>query len=300
MFEDLMRTVSSVKSRIEKHRSSLSQNEFRTRIVLIDPILNALGWNVTNPDQVTIEYIMSVGGGTSDYALLQDGKPIAIVEAKKLGADLKNHYAQMLNYANAQGIPYALITDGNTWEMFEVFRPANLEERRMLKLVLTTQPVHSSALNLLMVWNTNLQFGGPTSPKQSVFSPEPTKKPPPPWVPLSDYDPPSGSKPPSRIRFWNKSEGELHSWANLVFLTVQSAFADGRLTEEMLPIGSKNRNHIHNEPRNPDGSDMRNPRKLDGASVFVSIHFSAQEARKRVNKLLVTCGVDPSSVFLLP
>ena len=65
---------------------------------------------------VTPEF--KVSGGWADYALLRsDRPPAATVEAKKLGEPLASHQMQMLNYANASGIDFAALTDGDHWEL---------------------------------------------------------------------------------------------------------------------------------------------------------------------------------------
>ena len=59
MLDDLVTAIQTVQQRIREHGNTLSQNEYRTRIALIDPILNALGWDVSDPVLVTPE----VSGG---------------------------------------------------------------------------------------------------------------------------------------------------------------------------------------------------------------------------------------------
>ena len=67
MLDDLVSVIETLQQRIATHRQSLQQNEIRTRTGLIDPLLTALGWDVSDPAVVTPEY--SVGGGRADYAL---------------------------------------------------------------------------------------------------------------------------------------------------------------------------------------------------------------------------------------
>ena len=61
-------------------------HEMRTRYAVIDPILEALGWEIDDPSQVRVEYEVKVSGKMKrvDYALLSKGKPVVLVEAKKL------------------------------------------------------------------------------------------------------------------------------------------------------------------------------------------------------------------------
>lgn len=64
----------------------ISVHETRTRYAVIDPILEALGWDLANPSQVRVEYVVEVSGKMRrvDYALFSKGKPAVLVEAKKL------------------------------------------------------------------------------------------------------------------------------------------------------------------------------------------------------------------------
>jgi len=53
---------------------------------LIFEILEALGWNIKNPEEVRPED--KTGMGRADYALVIDGKIVAYLEAKKLAIDV--------------------------------------------------------------------------------------------------------------------------------------------------------------------------------------------------------------------
>ena len=83
MLDDLVGVIETLQQRIRDHGPTLRENETRTRMALIDPLLAALGWDVSDPAVVTPEY--NVSGRWADYALLgTDGKPAATLEAKKL------------------------------------------------------------------------------------------------------------------------------------------------------------------------------------------------------------------------
>ncbi|MGC9101328.1 MAG: DEAD/DEAH box helicase family protein [Caldisericum sp.] len=65
---------------------------------LIDEHLRELNWNLTNFTQITKEYPIP-GGERADYAVLVNGFPVAIIEAKKQGMDLNAALVQAKNYA---------------------------------------------------------------------------------------------------------------------------------------------------------------------------------------------------------
>ena len=80
--DDLFTLIHELRERIDAHGAALRQSEALTRYALIDPLLRALGWNTADPALVAPEY--KSGSGSADYALLGNGKPLMMVEAKKL------------------------------------------------------------------------------------------------------------------------------------------------------------------------------------------------------------------------
>ena len=131
MLYDLVEVIEVIQQRIREHGATLRENETRTRMALIDPLLRVLGWDVSDPSLVTPEY----GGGQrrSDYALHGTGTtPVAVLEAKKLGEALGSHSSQMIGYALEGGIPYAGLTDGNRWQVYDVFEPVPLADKQIL------------------------------------------------------------------------------------------------------------------------------------------------------------------------
>lgn len=125
MLDELVDTIESLKARIKEHREHIGVYEVRTRTALIDPILRALGWDVSDPSLVTIE--PKTDGGWADYALLdKDRKTVVFVEAKKL-SDREPPIKQAVGYAVSENIQnkvkvrYCASTNGDTWELYDVF-----------------------------------------------------------------------------------------------------------------------------------------------------------------------------------
>ena len=206
MLDDLLVVLKGIRDQIRVYGSSLSENEIRTRTVLIDPLLRALGWDVADLGVVVPEF--AVRSLRADYALLgEDGssRPAAIVEAKKLGAALDyQQRMQVLNYANSEGILHAVLTDGDHWELYDVFGRAPLEERQLLAVSVRNDPVHEAALRLLSLWRPNLASDSPKPALEPVLdggsrgAPGNGRRTGPregdaeggKWVPLLGYDPP--------------------------------------------------------------------------------------------------------------
>ena len=100
--ESLLGLVETLRERAQNHRDALTASEALTRYALIDPLLRELGWDTSDPAMVMPEY--RSGSGSADYALLTNGSPAMMVEAKKLGTPLQDSVvAQGINYCLMEG-----------------------------------------------------------------------------------------------------------------------------------------------------------------------------------------------------
>ena len=171
--EDLTEAIETLQGMVDVHHDYLSRYETRTRQALIDPLLQALGWDIWDPDVVQIEYkLREERSERADYGLMWDNKPIAVVEAKHLGKSLRDKETQQANtYANENGIPYIIVTDGDRWEMYEVFKPVALEERLLMEFQLSKQPSHECVLQALRIWKPNLASGSPKKAMEPTLAP---------------------------------------------------------------------------------------------------------------------------------
>ncbi len=306
MLDELLGCIETLRKRMTTHATSLQANEWRTRTQLIDPLLCALGWDVSDPVLVTPEY--NVGRSRADYALLQPGTiPLAVIEAKALSDTLTDdHRTQMTVYANNLGIKYAGLTNGNHWELYDVFQPVALEKKRILDLSIADEHPHTCALKLLLFWRSNLLTSAPQAANVPLVSITPPNLPPPPsedWVPLTKYDPPQGTKPPKSIRFWDGKEQTIKYWNELLILTAEKLYVEGTLKTADTPIQlwSGAWHYIHTKPVHADGTEWRKPLKPIGdPPLFVNVNLSGAYLREGTIRLLKKYQLDPAGVCLLP
>ena len=109
-------------------------NEAQTRKKLIDDRLALAGWKVNDPSQVIqeLDILLQASGAPSvpvpgnpfsghlfaDYALMRNGKPIAVLEAKRatasaeLGREQALHYATHLQKIRGGRLPFILYSNG--------------------------------------------------------------------------------------------------------------------------------------------------------------------------------------------
>lgn len=314
--DDLVSVIETLQQRIRDHGASLRENETRTRMALIDPLLTVLGWDVANPVVASPEY--NAGNGRADYALLGGGgRPAALIEAKHLGDALEPHRMQMLNYSNASGVEYAGLTDGDRWELYEVFKRGQLQDRRILDVSVSNTPAHELALKLLLLWRRNLASGEPVVSNVPILGKATISLPGPNlreqqiaqdllsrsvedgWIALADYNPPPGSSPPTVVRFVDGQEIPISNWKQMPIVVADWLFSRGILTNEKLPIPSGRRGFAANFiPRHRDDSPMVTHATIADGQVFINVHVSARAAWENSKKLLHHCDINPAQVHL--
>ena len=172
--KSLFQLVEELAGRTQRHSATLSQNEILTRYVLIDPLLRELGWNTEDPEQVLPEY--NSGSGYADYALLSDGKPIILIESKRLDTPLQDGLAQAINHCLMEGTPYFTVTDGRRWEIYETHRPAPVAETQVVAFDLADHAPRDAILQSLELLRRSAETGSmslPQSPAVTQAAPEP-------------------------------------------------------------------------------------------------------------------------------
>ncbi|MCY3693168.1 MAG: hypothetical protein OXI54_03900 [Chloroflexota bacterium] len=102
------------------YQAAANNSEMSTRYIIIDPILNALGWCLSNPSECIVENFTE--GGKPDYTLLDDeGEAVIVIEAKRIDGDTryKGYSAQLARYADSYpAIDVAVITNGQYWDIY--------------------------------------------------------------------------------------------------------------------------------------------------------------------------------------
>ena len=320
--EDLVSVIETLKQRIRDHGGSLRQNETRTRAALIDPLLTALGWDVSDPALVTPEYRVEVGW--ADYALRGPGtQPSAVVEAKRLGSFLENHLDQAVGYCITQGISYAAITDGNHWQLYRTFEPVPISEKRVLDISLDSASAHECVLNFLLLWRPNLSTGKAiaanepllyqppstgssvqqTSEPGSNYMPEPSPPKSPVsengWVQLADFVPKTGTKPPTEIRFPDNTNSQIKIWRHVEQRTVEWLWEKGLLNAANLPVQSSPQRYIvHTSPQHPQGNQFAQVVPLTGTPLYLEGNVSSLASTANAKTLLTHCDQSLLEVLL--
>lgn len=145
--ELLIETVTMLKQRIELRRKYLLKNEVPTRQLLVDPLLQVLGWDFEDSTRVRLEH--PVGRRWADYVLLIDGQPRIVVEAKRYGTQLgPTVIRQALDYAVWLQARDVVITDGDMWRMYRIASANRRKVGLIWEVKVTESTAESTALTM--------------------------------------------------------------------------------------------------------------------------------------------------------
>lgn len=97
------------------------QTEEATKMSLIVPFFSMLGYDVFNPQEFVPEFTADVGikkGEKVDYAIVKDGKPVILIEAKWCGEKLNKHDSQLFRYFGTSSAKFAILTNGLIYKFY--------------------------------------------------------------------------------------------------------------------------------------------------------------------------------------
>ena len=139
---DVTDALAGVVESISRFAGVLQMNELATRYALVDPLLAALGWDLSLLDEVEPEYSLSEQSMRVDYAMtLGKISPRYVIEAKPLGSDLDAAVPQTLTYAVCAHAPYFWLTDGDRWRLYHTFLPAPVQGKNLVSFQVTSGSV---------------------------------------------------------------------------------------------------------------------------------------------------------------
>ena len=124
---------------LEKVRGRLAAglylNEAAISHGVVTPIMNALGWDSSDPDELIPEF--SSGRGRVDFALKGLGRrPAVFIEVKGLGRAADGD-RQLFEYAFHEGVPICVLTDGDEWSFYLPGAQGSYDDRRVYLLRLS-------------------------------------------------------------------------------------------------------------------------------------------------------------------
>jgi predicted type IV restriction endonuclease len=118
--EDFIQQIKTLANRFERIKDNI-QTEEATKTSLVLPFIQALGYDVFNPQELVPEFIADVGikkGEKIDYAIMQGNDPVILIEAKSINENLDKHDSQLYRYFGTTKAKFAVLTNGMEYKLF--------------------------------------------------------------------------------------------------------------------------------------------------------------------------------------
>lgn len=132
--KDIVKCIESLRVQLDRHRKD-GLKEYPTRTIFIDPLLEALGWDVRDPDEVELEH-PTVDGKSVDYAMKVNRKVVLHLEAKQLGDPLDDvkSITQVVGYAANDGIEWCVLTNGVRYKVYKASEKASAPDKLLFEV----------------------------------------------------------------------------------------------------------------------------------------------------------------------
>lgn len=132
-FKDQVRQLGD---RLQRVRDNVLTEE-ATKNALIMPFLQTLGYDVFNPLEIVPEYVTDIGtkkGEKIDYAIMQNGVPVILVECKHHAQNLDLHDGQLLRYFHVSKAKFGILTNGIVYRFYtDLAEPNKMDDRPFLE-----------------------------------------------------------------------------------------------------------------------------------------------------------------------
>lgn len=134
---DFIDQIKQFAKRAEGLKDSV-QTEEATKTSIIMPFFALLGYDVFNPQEFVPEYTADVGikkGEKVDYAILMDGVPVILIEAKSISENLGKHDSQLFRYFGTTNAKFAILTNGIIYRFYtDLEEPNKMDKTPFLEI----------------------------------------------------------------------------------------------------------------------------------------------------------------------
>ena len=282
---DLATALDIVRDRIKKHGSKCAKNEMMTRYALIDPLLRALGWDVSDPGTVVPEDTGS--DGTTDYTMSGNSM---LIEAKKFNESLDKHVKRLVDYIKTRNVRYGVLTNGGRWRVYDSkqttrtpvveFDVNDADGIIIPKVVMLYHSVVLASLPEKPV--SEPKPNGDGGSDENILH----------IVPLTKIDFQKEKNPPIQVSWNDTTEIIMKGWADvLVCITRYLVVDHGGLTAANCPVMSGSMRAILNtSPTNPNGKKFRSEQV---GKLFLNKHGDRKTVIRKACKLAEAASLDP-------
>jgi len=138
--------IMAIADRIPQIVDSLETEE-ATKNALVMPFIQALGYDIFNPQEVVPEFVADVGtkkGEKVDYAIKNNGEVIILIECKPASSNLNDaNISQLYRYFTTTNARIAILTNGVHYRFFsDLEEPNKMDQKAFLELDMTNIREH--------------------------------------------------------------------------------------------------------------------------------------------------------------
>lgn len=124
---DFNEAIKQFSERASSIKNTISTEE-STKMSLVVPLFQILGYDVFNPLEFCPEYVADVGikkGEKVDYAILENGIPNILIECKSCSEQLDKHSSQLFRYFSTSQAKFGILTNGIMYRFYTDLEEAN-------------------------------------------------------------------------------------------------------------------------------------------------------------------------------
>lgn len=117
---DFIDALKQFSSRVELIKDGITTEE-ATKMSLVVPFFQILGYDVFNPLEFCPEYTADVGikkGEKVDYAVILNNEPVILIECKWSGQSLDKHSSQLFRYFGTTKAKFGILTNGLVYQFY--------------------------------------------------------------------------------------------------------------------------------------------------------------------------------------
>lgn len=134
---DFIDQLKQFSTRIRNMKDQIKTEE-ATKTSLILPFFSLMGYDIFDPNEFVPEFTADTGikkGEKVDYAIMKDGNPVILIEAKWCGDKLEKHDSQLFRYFVTTPAKFAILTNGIDYRFYtDLEEPNKMDEEPFLEV----------------------------------------------------------------------------------------------------------------------------------------------------------------------
>ncbi len=127
--EKFTEQITALSKRVGQMKDSIATEE-ATKTSIIMPFFQMLGYDIFNPSEFVPEFTADIGikkGEKVDYAVILEGAPVILIEAKSINESLQKHDSQLFRYFGTSTARFGILTNGIVYRFY-----TDLEEQNKM------------------------------------------------------------------------------------------------------------------------------------------------------------------------